>query len=171
LVVSMALWFRSKIIVVVNTILYLSILILYMVAADAIGYINLIFAFVAIVSARIMNWQKERLTLQTEMLRNIYLIAAFVSVLYGLYHAVPLQFVSLSWTIAALTYFVLSIILKNAKYRWMAIATFLATVFYLFFIDLAKMAMGFRVIAFIFVAIVLLGVSIYYTKKLRNKSE
>ena len=134
LVVSMALWFKSRIIVVVNTLMYLGILLIYMISAESIGFINLVFAFVALASARIMNWQKERLTLQTELLRNLYLIAAFISVLYGLYHAVPAQYVSLSWTITAAVYFIMSIILKNAKYRWMAIFTFLVTVFYLFFI-------------------------------------
>ncbi|NOZ46696.1 MAG: hypothetical protein GXO79_07920 [Chlorobi bacterium] len=170
LVVSIALWFRSKIIVVVNTILFLSILFIYMISSEPIGSINLAFAFVAIASARVMNWQKERLTLKTDFIRNLYLIAAFVSVLYGLYHAVPAKYISLSWTIAALIYFVLSIVLKNKKYRWMAIATFLSTVIYLFIVDLAKMGVGFRIVAFLFVAIILLGVSLYYTKKLKSKS-
>ena len=171
LVVSMALWFRSKIIVVVNTLLYLVILLIYVIAYPSVDGINIVFALVALASARILNWQKERLTLQTEIQRNLYLVEAFFMVLYSLQQVVPAQYVTLSWTLAAAVYLVMSFILQNIKYRWMAIFTFVATAIYLFVVDLASLQVGYRVLAFLFLAVISLAASVYYTKRLRKKSE
>ncbi|MCK4853648.1 MAG: hypothetical protein KAT31_05290 [Bacteroidales bacterium] len=171
LVMSMALWFRSKIIVVVNTILYVMILLIYMIAYPSVDSINIVFALVALASARILNWKKQRLTLRTEVLRNLYLIGAFFMVLYSLQQVVPAQYVTLSWTLAAVGYLVLNIILHNIKYRWMAIFTFIATAIYLFVVDLASLQVGYRVLAFMFLAIISLATSVYYTKRLRKKNE
>jgi hypothetical protein len=171
LVMSMALWYRSKIIVVVNTLLFIMILLIYAVAYPSIDVINFTFALVALASARILNWQRERLTLRTDMLRNLYLITAFIMVLYSLQHAVPPQYVTLSWTLAAVFYLVMNIILKNFKYRWMAIFTFIATAIYLFVVDLSSLQVGYRVIAFMFLAAISIATSIYYTKRLRKRSE
>jgi hypothetical protein len=152
LVVSWALWFRSRIIVVVNQ-------------------VNFAFAVTAFISARVLNWKKERLTLQTYMLRNSYLISLFFIVLFSLYHAVPPQYVTPSWTAAALIYFLLSLALKNVKYRWMAIATLMVTAVYLFVVDLAHMEVGYRVIAFLFLAFITLGASLYFTLRFRKRSK
>jgi uncharacterized membrane protein len=89
--------------------------------------------------------------------------------LYALYHAVPKQYVTLSWTGAAVLYFILSLILKNIKYRWMAIVTVLFTGFYLFFVDFSNLDTGYRVLAFLFLAVISLGASLYFTKKVRKK--
>ena len=171
LVMSMALWYRSRIIVVVNTILFLVILLIYAMAYPSINIINFTFAVVALASARILNWQRERLTLKTDILRNLYLISAFIMVLYSLQHAVPPQYVTLSWTLAAVFYLVMNIILKNVKYRWMAIFTFIATAIYLFVVDLSSLQVGYRVIAFMFLAAISIATSVYYTKRLRKRSE
>jgi hypothetical protein len=171
LVMSMALWYRSKIIVVVNTMLYLMILLIYMIAYPSVDSINIVFALVALASARVLNWQKERLTLQTEFLRNLYLIAAFFMVLFSLKQVAPAQYVTLSWTLAAAFYLVMNIILNNIKYRWMAIFTFIATAIYLFAVDLASLQVGYRVLAFLSLAAISIAASLYYTKKLRKKNE
>jgi len=171
LVMSMALWYRSKIIVVVNTMLYLTILLIYMMAYPSVDSINIVFALVALASARILNWKKERLALRTEVLRNLYLIAAFIMVLFSLKQAVPAQYVTLSWTLAAAFYLVMNIILNNIKYRWMAICTFIATAIYLFAVDLASLQVGYRVLAFMFLAAISIAASLYYTKRLRKKNE
>ena len=89
LVVSMALWFRSRFLVVVNAIIFLTILLAYVAAFPSSDWVNFSFALVGHASARIMNWQKERLTLRTELLRNFYLGTGFLFVLYALYHALP----------------------------------------------------------------------------------
>ncbi|MBR9998212.1 MAG: hypothetical protein KFF73_04535 [Cyclobacteriaceae bacterium] len=169
LVVSMALWFRSRIIVIVNTGLFITILMAYLFTADSIHHISFTFAFIALATARIMNWKKERLTLRTDMLRNIYLAAAFFTILYALYHAVPAQYITLSWTAFAVVYFIMSILLSNIKYRWMAILTILVSSFRLFLVDFARLETGYRVIAFLFFAVIALAVSIYYTKRIKKQ--
>ncbi|MCX6306615.1 MAG: hypothetical protein NT040_16745 [Bacteroidetes bacterium] len=169
LVVSWALWFRSRIIVLMNTILFVGIMVFYMAFYPPVDKVNFAFVITAFVSARIINWKKERLTLKTEMIRNTYLIALFLSMLFALYHAVPRQYVTLSWTCAAVFYFIMSLILKNIKYRWMAIMTVLFTGFYLFFVDFSNLETGYRVLAFLFLAAISLGASLYFTKKVRKK--
>ena len=51
----------------------------------------------------------------------------------------------------------------------MAIFMLLVTAVYLFTVDLAHMETGYRVIAFLFLAIVLFGSSLYFTKYLRKQ--
>lgn len=170
IVVSMALWFRSRIIVVVNTILYVIILIIYLISSPSMDSINFIFVIVALSTARILNWKKDRLTLKTEIYRNIYLIVAFFMVLYGLSHAFPTQYVTLSWTGVAILYLVLSVVLKNIKYRWMAFMTLLFTGGHLLFVDMAKMDAGYKVIAFLVFAAITIGLTLYYTKNIKKKS-
>ncbi|MFQ6113892.1 MAG: DUF2339 domain-containing protein, partial [bacterium] len=128
-------------------------------------------AAVALSSARILNWKKERLELKTDMIRNAYLASAFVIVLYGLYHAVPSNYVSLSWLGAALFYFGMSLALKNIKYRWMAILTIFAMIIHVFLIDMARLDPGFRIVLFLAVGVVLLVVSLIYTKHRKRLSQ
>ena len=170
IVLSMALWFRSKIIVVVNTILYIVILSIYLISSPSSDSINFIFVIVALASARILNWKKERLTLKTEIYRNVYLIVTFIMVLYGLSHAVPTQYVTLSWTGVAIIFLALSIGLKNIKYRWMGFMTLLFTGGHLLFVDMAKMDTGYKVIAFLVFAAITIGLTLYYTKWIKKKS-
>ena len=68
-------------------------------------------------------------------------------------------------------YFIMSLILKNIKYRWMAIATVLSTGIYLFFVDFSHLQTGYRVLAFLFLAVISLGASLYFTKKVRKKTQ
>ena len=51
----------------------------------------------------------------------------------------------------------------------MAIIMLLVTAVYLFVVDLGHMEVGYRVIAFLFLAVVLFGTSLYFTKFLRKK--
>ncbi len=168
LVVSMALWFKSKIIVVVNSILFVSILFIYLTTSDSV-VVSFAFAFTALATARILNWQKERLTLKTDVFRYIYLLIAFFMILYSLNKALPSYYVTLAWTATAFGFFLLSILLNNSKYRYLSILTILVTGVHLFFIDLSRMAVGYRVIAFLVFAIISLGVSLYYTKRIRKE--
>ncbi len=170
LVVSWALWFRSKIIVVMNTLLFIGILVIYTAFYPSVDKVNIAFVVTAFVSARVINWKKERLTLKTEMIRNAYMITLFFTMLFALYHAVPKQYVTLSWTLAAVFYFIMSLALKLIKYRWMAIATVLSTGFYLFFVDFSNLETGYRVLAFLFLAVISIGASLYFTKKVRKKA-
>jgi membrane protein implicated in regulation of membrane protease activity len=169
LVVSMALWFRSRIIVVVNTVLYMGILMIYLVSSHPVDRISFCFAIVAFATARILNLKKERLTLKTDLMRNIYLAALFFTMLFAFYHAVPGRYITLSWTAVAAGYFLLSFLLRNIKYRWMAIATLLVTVVYLFLVDLANLSIGYRVVAFLFLAVISISASLYYTRRMKKK--
>jgi hypothetical protein len=170
-VLAIAIWYRSSIIVLMNILLYVTILIAYMATSKPIDAYNISFVIISIVSARILNWKKERLVLKTDLIRNAYLVITFFAMLFMLYHAVPKNYVTVSWGLASVFYIILSVLLKNNKYRLMAIMTLLVTVFYLFIFDLSKMEIGYRIMAFIFVGSTILGVSIYYTKKLKKKKE
>jgi len=171
LVVSMALWFRSRFIVIMNTILFVGLLITYLATAHTLVPINFSFALVALLTARIMNWKKKRLEIRTELIRNIYLFIGAAMVLYSLQKVVPAQFVTLSWTLSAMLFFILSILIKNMKYRWLAIITMVITVFYLFIVDLQNISLGYRIIALLFISIISLGISIFYTRRQKNKHE
>jgi hypothetical protein len=168
-VVSMALWFRNRLIVVMNSILFLTIMVTYLVSSKSINDVNYSFALIALVSARIVNWKKSRLHIETDLMRNLYLIEGFFIVLYALYHAVPKQFITLSWTIAALLYFLLSFVLKNVKYRYMALGTMICSAFYLFLIDLAHIDLIYRVLALLFLAAISIGISIYYSNRVKKE--
>jgi hypothetical protein len=168
-VVSMALWFRNRLIVVMNSFLFLLILITYLVSSKSINEVNFSFALISLVSARIINWKKSRLHIETDLMRNLYLIEGFFMVLYALFHAVPKQFITLSWTIAALLYFLLSFALKNVKYRYMALGTMICSAFYLFLVDLAHIEIIYRVLALLFLAALSIGISIYYANRVKKQ--
>jgi len=169
LVVSMALWFRSKIIVVANSILFFSILLIYLITSGSIDSTNFVFAFTALGTARILGWQKERLTLKADGFRNIYLLISFFMILYSLSRALPSYYVTLAWTASAIGFFLLSILLHNIKYRYLSILTFIVTGGHLFFIDLRQMEIGYRVVAFLVFAVISIGVSLYYAKRINKK--
>jgi len=168
IVVSMALWFRNKLIVVMNSLLFLTILMVYLFSSKSINGVNYSFALVPLISARIINWKKSRLHIETDLMRNLYLIEGFIMVLYALFHAVPKQFITLSWTIAALIYFLLSFILKNVKYRYMALGTMISAAIYLFIVDLARIEIIYRVLALLFLAAISIGISMYYTNRIKR---
>lgn len=168
-VVSMALWFRNRLIVVMNSLLFLTILFIYITTSKSSDWINFSFAMVALISARIINWKRSRLQIKTDMIRNLYMLAGFFMVLFLLGNAVPKQFITLSWTMAALLYFLTGYILKNVKYRYMALGTMISATFYFFIIDLAKIEIIYRVFALLFLAAISIGISIYYTNRIKKQ--
>lgn len=170
LVISTAIWFRSQIVVVANTAIYLMIFLAYLKLAPSTVAVNLSYAIVALLSARLLNWKTERLALKTELMRNAYLASAFVIVPYGLYHAVPAPYVSLSWLGAAVFYFLMSLLLKNKKYRWMAMLTLLLAVIYVFFVDLARLEAGYRVLSFLALGVMLMIISLVYARARKRAS-
>jgi hypothetical protein len=94
-VVAMALWFRNRLIIVMNSLLFLGILLVYQFSSKPIDSVNFSFALVPLISARIINWQKTRLNIKTDLIRNLYLIEGFLMVMFALYHGLPKQFVTL----------------------------------------------------------------------------
>jgi uncharacterized membrane protein len=171
LVISMALWFRSRVIVVMNTGLFLILLFSYLATSHSVNSVNISFALVALITARTLNWKKQLLLIKTEMLRNTNLLSGFFMVLYALYRLVPGPYVTLSWTAAAILYFVLSFAMHNIKYRYLALATMVATALYLFIVDLARVEIIFRVVAFLFLAVLSIVLSLYYAKRRNKKPE
>ena len=168
LVVSLALWFRNRLIVIMNSLLFLTILIVYLLSSKSIDGVNFSFALTALISGRIINWKRSRLQIKTDLIRNLYLSIGFFMVLYALLNAVPKQFVTLSWSIAALLYFLIGFILKNIKYRYMALGTMICAALYFFIVDLARIEIIYRVLALLFLAAISIGISIYYTNRIKK---
>jgi hypothetical protein len=123
---------------------------------------------IALISARIINWKRSRLNIKTDLIRNLYMLEGFFMMLLALLHAVPRQFVTFSWTMAALLYFIISLLLKNIKYRYMALGTMICSAFYLFLVDLARIEVIYRVLALLFLAAISIGISIYYTNRVKK---
>jgi hypothetical protein len=171
LVVSMALWFGSRFIVVMNSILFILLLVFYLVNKPDYNSVNFSFMLVALITARIINWKKERLKLKTELIRNIYLTAGFVMTLIAFYHAFPPSYTTVSWIGAALLFFLTGRLLRNIKYRWLAIATLIASGIKLIFTDLSDLDIGLRVVIFLLLAVISITVSVLYTKFLIRKKE
>jgi len=165
LVLSTAVWFRSRLIVVGNFAIFLCLFFAFLLTAQQISLISICFGIVALLSARILNWQKDRLTLKTELMRNAYLGTAFFMIPYALYHTVPPGFVSISWLIVAFFYYLMSRILNSRKYRWMGLLTLAITIPYAFLVDMTRLDPALRIISFIVLGTVLLAVSISYSKK------
>ncbi|WP_340111584.1 hypothetical protein [Maribellus mangrovi] len=171
LVVSMALWFRSRFLVLTNTLLFFLLLIFYIKAPATFPSTDFTFVMVAFITARVMNWKKDRLNLKTEFIRNLYLLAGFAMTLISLYHAIPKTYVTVSWIIAALLFFIVGYLLKNIKYRWLGIGTMIASFVNLVFVDMKNMDITFRVLIFLFLAIISIAVSVIYTRFVSNRNE
>jgi uncharacterized membrane protein len=154
-----------------NSILFVLLFCVYLSSFEPINEVNYSFALVALTTARILNWKKNRLEIKTELIRNIYLLSAFVMVLFAFYHSLPVKFITLSWTVIAIFYFILSVALKNVKYRYLALGTMVAAFFHLFVVDLARIDIIYRVIAFLFLAIISIFISVFYTKKIKKINE
>ena len=165
LVVSTAVWFRSQFIVIANFIIYLILFASYAILVDTVHFVSLSFGIVALSSARILNWQKERLALKTEMMRNAYLACAFFIFPFALYHAMPAGYLSISWVVVALFYYAMSILVKSRKYRWMAFLTLLLTIGNVLFVDSVSLEPTYRILSFLVLGTVLFLISLRYAKK------
>ena len=163
-VVATALWFRSRLIVVANFFIYVAIVLAYMAVAREESGISVGFGVVALLTARILNWKKERLELTTELMRNAYLASAFVVFPYALYHLVPGAYVSVSWVGVAVAYYLMNLVVRNPKYRWMGHLTLLLTVGYVLVAGLTRLTPTYRIISFLVLGTVLVAVSLIFTQ-------
>jgi len=168
LVLALALWYRSQIITLMNTFLLVILVVLYYNLSGTLHAVNFSIPVIAFLSARITKWQSERLNIKTDFIRNIYLFTLFFSLLYATYKGLPGQYITVSWLCIAGIYFGLSILIKSIKYRWMAMANLLVSAFYLFLVDLAKIDLIFRILAFLVFAIISIVISTYYVRKLKK---
>lgn len=171
LVVVMALWFQSRFMVVMNTLLFLVFLIFYLKEPFWTNSTNFTFMFVALISARVINWKKERLNIKTEFVRNLYLISGFIMTLIAFYHAFSATYITASWIIAAILFLLLSVAIKNIKYRWLAIAAMVASAIRLVFVDMSTVNIGYRVLVFLSLAVISISLSVVYTKYFISKKK
>jgi hypothetical protein len=162
-VVTTAIWFRSRFIVVANFLIYLMVVGGYMLLAKGETGISLWFGVVALLSARILNWQQSRLELKTALMRNAYLFSAFVIFPYALYHLVPVTYVGLAWVGIALFYYAMNLMIRNLKYRWMGHCTLLLTAIYLVAVGARRFDPVYRNLTFLVLGVVLLVVSLIFT--------
>jgi len=169
IVLSTAVWFRSKYIVLANFVIYILIFVTYLILEGKLSTTSLSFGIVALLSARILNWKKDRLELTTEQMRNAYLLTALVIIPYALFHAMPEGWASVSWIVVAIIYYALSVILKSKKYRWMALATLGLTVGYVLIIGITNEDFTYKIISFLALGLVMLVISVLYTKKKRKE--
>jgi uncharacterized membrane protein len=165
IVLGTAVWFRSRFIVVANFGIYAIVFLAYLIAAPSVSIVSVSFGVVALLSARVLNWQKDRLTLKTEMMRNAYLASALFVIPYALFHSLPAEYVTLSWLLVALLYYIVSRVLKNRKYRWMALVTTGFAVLHVFVIDLVGLDPVYRIISFVVLGTALLVISMVYTRR------
>ncbi|MCX6875498.1 MAG: hypothetical protein NTW21_17075 [Verrucomicrobia bacterium] len=163
LVVTTAIWFRSRFIIVANFLIYLAVVACYMVLVQQENGISLVFGVVALTSSRILKWQKNRLELKTELMRNAYLTSAFIVLPYAIYHIVPQAWVALSWVGIALFYYVMNLLTKARKYRWMGHNTLLLTVVYILITSIGRLAGTQRILSFLVLGTVLMVVSLVFT--------
>lgn len=169
LVLIIALWYQSQVITLINTFLFFFIVLFYYKSSGTLQLVNFSIPLVAFLSARFINWKKERLNIKTEFIRNLYLFILFASLLYATAKGIPAQFVTIGWLVIAGGYFGLSVILNNRKYRLMAMANLFMSFIHLMIFDMAKSDVVFRILAFIAFAAVSLVISIYYVKKIKRK--
>jgi hypothetical protein len=169
-VVATAIWFRSRFIVVANFLIYVGIVLGYIVVAERETGISLGFGVVALVSARILNWQQDRLELKTTLMRNAYLVGAWLVFPYALYHLVPGKYVALAWVGLALGYYALNLLVQNQKYRWMGHATLLLTMCYVIVVGTSRFEPVYRVLSFLVLGTVLLVVSLVFTRLRKRRA-
>jgi hypothetical protein len=170
-VVTTAIGFRSRSIVVANFLLYVAIVLAYAILKKSETGISLGFGIVALVSARILNWQKHRLELKTELMRNAYLLSGFIVFPYALYHLFPARFVGLAWIGMALVYYVLNFVVRNRKYRWMGHGTLLLTAVYLVVAGARQLDPTWRIASFLVLGATLLIVSLTFTRLQHRERE
>jgi len=171
LVVSFALWFRSRFMIVMNTILFIVFLAFAVLSHENNHLTNFSFMLVAFISARIINWQKERLNIKTELVRNLYLVLGFGMTLVAFYYVSPPSYITATWIFAGLLFFLVGYLLKNIKYRWLAISAMVVSAIRLIFVDMSSVNIGYRILAFLGLAIISITVSIWYTKYQVRKKE
>lgn len=168
-VAATAVWFRSRFIVVANFLIYVAIILAYVFLRKAETGISVGFGLVALVSARILSWQQDRLELKTDLMRNAYLVGAFFIFPYALYHLVPGRLVGLAWVGLALFYYAMNLIARNQKFRWMGHATLLLTALYVTVVGTSRFGPVLRVLSFLALGTVMLVVSLVFTRLRRRR--
>jgi hypothetical protein len=168
IVISTAVWFRSKFIITANFFIYIIILLFYMLLANGFSYVSLSFGAVALITARILNWKQKTLELKTEQMRNAYLIITLLFIPFVLHNIMPEGYAALSWLGVAVLYYLFSLILGNRKYRWMALLTLLMSIIYISILGLTSGQLIYKIMSFLVLGSVLIAISVLYGR-MKNK--
>jgi len=163
IVIATAIYFSSKFIILANCLIFIGIIFGYIAVSEVEQGMSIGFGIVALVSARILNWQKERLTLKTEFMRNSYLAIAFTILPYALFYLAPDKFVAVAWVALSLFYYGLFLFFGNRKYRWMGHSTLLLTALYAVLIGTAKLESHYRIITFLVLGSIMIIVSLIFS--------
>ncbi len=169
IVISTAVWYKSRFIITANFFIYIIILAAYLFLANGFSIISLSFGAAALLTARILNWKKDSLELKTEHMRNFYLIIALLYIPFILHNIMPEGYAALSWLGVAIMYYLFSLILKNKKYRWMSFLTLIMSIFYISILGLTSSELIYKIISFLVLGSVLIAISVFYSKK-KNSS-
>lgn len=164
LVVATAVWFRSRFVVVANFVIFLGIVGAFLIGAGPKSGVSVVFGIVALLTARILSWQQHRLELKTEMMRNAYLATALCVLPYAIYHLTPVEYVTIAWVGLALFYYLMNLIVKKQKYRWMGHLTLVLTIVYVLIIGIIQLEPTYRIISFLVLGMALLIVSLVFTR-------
>jgi hypothetical protein len=168
IVISTAVWFKSKFIITANFFIYLMILVLYLFLADGFSFVSLSFGAVALTTARILKWKQDTLELKTEQMRNSYLIITLLFIPFILHNIMPEGFAALSWVGVAVLYYIFSLILESRKYRWMAVLTLLMSIIYISVLGMMSGQLIYKIMSFLILGSVLIAISILYGR-MKNK--
>jgi hypothetical protein len=162
-VIATAIYFCSRFIIVTNCLIFIGIILGYLALAKVEQGMSIGFGIVALVSARVMNLNKDHLELKTDLMRNTYLVIAFFSFPYALYYLLPEVYVVVAWAGVALLYYAMNMIIRNRKYRWMGHLTLLLTAFYVIIIGAGRLDSKYRILSFLVLGSIMLVVSLVFT--------
>jgi uncharacterized membrane protein len=82
----------------------------------------------------------------------------------------PEGFAALSWMGVAVVYYIFSLILKNRKYRWMAVLTLLMSIFYISILGMISGELIYKIMSFLVLGSVLIAVSVLYGRMKKKQS-
>ena len=170
LVLANALWFGSQFITISNFLLYIVLFLAYTAASGFAGIISVSFGFVALFSARLIRAFEIRLGSSYNVLINFYLAITFVSLPFALWKAIPHEWVAFPWLGVTLLYYALSLVLKSQRYRWMGHLTLIATLVYTILLATIGMEPSQRILTFLVLGVVLITVSVVYTRIRKQSS-
>jgi uncharacterized membrane protein len=140
------------------------LLIAFITSGQTYNVSSLSFGLVALISARLINIHQQRLELQSEQLRNAYLLVAMIFIPYILYEILPAYLVGISWIILAFIYYVVGKLINNKKYRLMASGTLIMSLAYIFIFGLTSGESLYKIVSFLLVSVALVIISVVYTK-------
>ena len=169
IVISTAVWYKSRFIITANFFIYIIILAAYLFMADMFSIVSLSFGAAALLTARILNWKKDSLELKTEHMRNAYLVIALLYIPFILHNIMPQGYAAVSWLGVAVMYYLFSQILKNKKYRWMSFLTLIMSIFYISILGLTSSELIYKIMSFLVLGSVLIAISVFYSK-MKNDS-